>query len=320
MNATERFLIYFTGVIAAVLLCWIGYSLQQNLLNRQYWQGRMLLHDRQYEDAVMVFKDLGQFRDSQTLYDDASYQLKMQQGEQALADKRYPQAVEHFTRALKFDPQSEEVAVKIDQAIGLKHRENRRIAWERARQGDWYLTNGQLPVAYNVYKEALSYDPEILPAVKPKIDRLRAAIGKGWQPAAASPPLSPGADRVLNFKGKPVGIAVGKALETARLKLNDITTREARGDYRYVKLWVAVKNGSNENIYVNPHEFTLSAGRRQAVPHENDTYILPNYFDGTDLPPSGTTAGWLLFLTNKEGKYTLHYQGSAGEAETTVTP
>jgi|GEM_PF-2380036 len=318
MNARERFLIYFTGVIAAALVCWIGYSLQQNMLDRQYWQGHMLLHERRYEDAAAIFLELGQFRDSAALYDDASYQLNMRRGEEALAGEHFPRAVQYFTDALKFYPESEEVAVKLEQAIGLKRKENRRIAWERARQGDWYLTNGQLTVAYKVYKEALSYDYEILPAVKPKIDRVRAAMGKGWQPAAAPPPPLPPAT-ALKFSGKPVGIAVGRAQETALLKLNDITTREARGNYRYVKLWVAAKNGSNEDVYVNPHEFTLAPGRGQAVPHENDTYLLADYFDGADLHPGGVAAGWLLFLVSKESKYILHYRGSAGEAETTVT-
>jgi len=319
MHVWERFLLLCcAGVIAAVLLGGVGYWAQQDYADQRYWQGRTLLHDRRYEDAAAAFARLGQFRDCPALYDDASYQLNMQLGKRALADARYPQAVQYFTSALKCDPASAEGAVKLQQAIDRKQRENRRIAQQRVGQGDWYLTHEQWPVAYTTYKEAIRYNPGLLPAVKPKLDRARAALGNAPLPAAATPAPVPGP--ATRYDGQPVGIAVVKAQVTARLELNDITTRQARGNYRYVKLWVAVKNRSWEDVYVNPHEFTLSAGRGAAVPHENDTYILSRYFDGADLPPNGTTAGWLLFLTTDARTYTLHYQGTAGEAETRVAP
>jgi tetratricopeptide (TPR) repeat protein len=320
MNAGERLLLFLlTGAIAALLVVGAGYWALQRKVDRQYWQGRMLLHERQYEEAAAVFEQLGRFRDCPALFDDASYRLNMQQGEQALADARYAQAVHYFTTAVKFDPQSTEVAVKLEEAIVLKRRENRRTAWQRVKQGDWYLQQGQPSVAYATYKEAIQYDQDMLSWLKPKIDRARAAMGNG-QPVVASLPLPPAPGPVTHYDGEPVGIAVGERQVTTQLQLNEITTRQARGNYRYVKLWVAVKNRSKEYVYVNPHEFTLAAGGSPAVPHENDTYALARYFDGTDLSPGGTTAGWLVFLVTEDRKYMLHYYGTAGEAKTTVVP
>ena len=312
MNARERLLIIaFAGAIAGFLLFGMGFCLVEYARDRQYWQGRALLHERQYAEAAEVFTRLGGYRDCPSLFEESSYQLSMRRGGQALRDMRYPQAVQYYTDAVRYDPGCETAAAKLQQAITLKQQANRKIAEQRAGQGDYYLQRGMYPAAYSSYKEAVTLNRALLPSLAGKIARARA--GMGTKPPASLP--SPTTGREPDYTGHPLGIAVTRVKVDASLNLNNGMVRKVKGDNRYVKLWVAVKNTGGDYLYVNPHEFTLSRTSGDPVTHEADTYALSRYFDAADLPPGGKTGGWLVFLIQQDRSYTLRYRGAAGEVE-----
>lgn len=312
MNVRERLLIIaFAGAIAGFLLFGMGYGVVESCRDRLYWRGRALLHERQYAEAAVLFTRLGRYRDCPSLFEEASYQLSMRRGGQALREKRYPQAVQYFTDAVRYDPGSETAATRLQQAITLKQQINHRLARQRAGQGDYYLQRGMFPAAYSSYKEAVLLNRALRPSLDKKITRARAGMGSR-PPARLAPPIS---GREPVYVGSPVGIAVTRMKVDTRLDLTNGISRRVRGNDRYVKLWVAVKNGASDYVYVNPHEFTLSARTGEPVDHEADTYALSQYFDAADLPPGGKTGGWLVFLVKQDRAYTLHYHGAAGDAE-----
>ncbi|MHB0935509.1 MAG: DUF4352 domain-containing protein [Armatimonadota bacterium] len=312
MNARERLLIIaFAGAIAGFLLFGMGYGVVESYRDRLYWRGRAMLHERQYAEAAALFTRLGGYRDCPSLFEEASYQLNMRRGGQALREKRYPQAVQYFTDAVRYDPGSETAAARLQQAITLKQQANRRLAGQRAGQGDYYLQRQMWPAAYASYKEAVTLNRALLPSLEKKMARARAGMGSR-PPATITPPAS---GREPAYVGSPVGIAVTRMKVDTSLSLNNGMVRKVNGDYRYVKLWVAVKNSANDYVYVNPHEFTLARRTGEPVAHEADTYALSGYFDAADLPPGGKTGGWLVFLLEQDRAYTLRYRGAAGDAE-----
>lgn len=312
MNARERLLIIaFAVAIAGFLLFGMGFCLVEHARDRLYWQGRAMLHERQNAEAAEVFMRLGGYRDCPSLFEEVSYQLSMQRAEQALREKRYPQAVQYYTDAVRYDPGSETAAAKLQQAITLKQQANRKLAGQRVGQGDDYLQRGMYAAAYTSYKEAVTLNAALLPSLEKKIARARAGMGSTLPPDLSSPPTA----REPEYTGFPVGIAVTRIKVDTRLDLANGISRHAKGDNRYVKLWVAVRNGGGEFVYVNPHEFTLARASGDPVPHEADTYALSDYFDAADLPPGGKTGGWLVFLIEQDRAYTLRYHGAAGDVE-----
>jgi len=312
MNSKERLLIIgFAGAIAGFLLFGMGFGVVEGYRDRLYWRGRAMLHERQYAEAAVLFTRLGGYRDCPSLCEEASYQLSMRRGGQALHEKRYPQAVQYYTDAVRYDPGSETAAVRLQQAITLKQQVNHRRAGQRTGQGDYYLQRGMWPAAYACYQEAILLNRALRPSLEGKIARARAGLGSR-PPARLPAPVAAGEPA---YVGSPVGIAVTRMKVDTRLDLTNGITRRTSGSDRYVKLWVAVKNGADDYIYVNPHEFTLSGHTGDPVAHEADTYALTKYFDAADLPPGGKTGGWLVFLLKQDHAYTLRYHGAAGDAE-----
>jgi len=67
--------------------------------------------------------------------------------------------------------------------------------------------------------------------------------------------------------------------------------------YRPVKLYVWIKNVSNEIRHANPTYFTLvtTSGRSYSI--SSETYGLSSYFDMVDLQPGTETSGTIIFDT-----------------------
>lgn len=86
------------------------------------------------------------------------------------------------------------------------------------------------------------------------------------------------------------------------------------GDYRFVLVGISVKNFGKDTEYVNPNDFTLSTPGGYTVSHDVATYSLGNYFDAVNLPPGGSTSGWLIFVAPKEDYYVLNYESWGNKA------
>jgi len=67
--------------------------------------------------------------------------------------------------------------------------------------------------------------------------------------------------------------------------------------YRPVKLYVWIKNVSNEVRHANPTYFTLVTTSGRSYSLSSETYGLSSYFDAVDLQPRTETSGIIIFDT-----------------------
>lgn len=93
-----------------------------------------------------------------------------------------------------------------------------------------------------------------------------------------------------------------------------------RGNTRFVAVAVSAMNMGGGIVHVNPNDFTLATRDGATMPPDSDTYGLSNYFNAVDLRPQQSTTGILLFVLNRDTRYTLSYQGFGGTAQKFVVP
>ncbi|MBR4462792.1 MAG: TIR domain-containing protein [Erysipelotrichaceae bacterium] len=91
--------------VAAVILSIIAFVFYQNVIlpNNKYNQAHMYVENGEYEQAVAIYKELGEYRDCQELYKDAFYK----QGQDALQKENYETAIAVFTELGTYEASGE---------------------------------------------------------------------------------------------------------------------------------------------------------------------------------------------------------------------
>jgi|GEM_PF-6057089 len=73
-------------------------------------------------------------------------------------------------------------------------------------------------------------------------------------------------------------------------------------EYEPLKLYVWIKNTSNEVRHANPNNFTLVTLTGKSLSHSSETYGLSRYFDAVELQPGTETSGNIIFATYDKPK------------------
>ena len=77
--------------------------------------------------------------------------------------------------------------------------------------------------------------------------------------------------------------------------------------YDWLVVRVEMKNYGNAVQHVNPIAFTASTSNGVTFPLNNRTYYYTDRFQAVDLPPGGTTFGWLIFDIPWDTTHYLNY-------------
>ena len=241
-----------------------------------------------------------------------------ERGINALANSDYIEAVECLGSVL---PEDEE---RYSYALPKLNEAKTVLAEIRLKEAKTLYGEGQYQRAYNMLLDSINTTDDVYQPAADLLDTYeKKKIEQAEKEAAERKQklLTKAKDQMKMYERGSGIIGIAVEVKTSQRVDTSYNYYTAGKNCQFVWVGISVKNYGSGNSHVNPNYITLSTPDGYTVnPHTEATYSRNNYFDAVDLPPGGSSSGWLIFHIPISDEYTLNYNSIDSSVTKRVIP
>ena len=314
-------------VVISCLVCVLGGQVSEYFDNKKELKtAEKLLEDGKIAEAEKKFKELGEYEEHKKEIEAKKEEKRaelLREADKAYAKKEFELAVNLYgeARGLGELDEDNEAKYKRAEVLLLKDAVPKYLADAKGYfEGVNYDTS--LEEANKAIEGCDTLEenaPDVAKEINTKRIRKEALVLKERVNKEKEKAEREKAIREMESYEKDSG-DVGIAVYGCKLK-KAVSYYSVSGDSRFVLVGISAKNSGSDTEHVNPNDFTLSTSSGYTASHDVSTYSVGNYFDAVNLPPGGSSSGWIIFILPKKEDYRLNYEswGKKATKEVYVT-